>query len=74
MADAKILTRITDITIFVVRVGLMKREYLKELCRIYQSKQFTRLSLLLNGSKLGSGNRYGYAYGYSYNETDINKK
>lgn len=74
VADAKILTRITDITIFVVRVGLMKREYLNELTRIYQSKQFTRLSLLLNGSKLGSGNRYGYAYGYSYNESDITKK
>jgi capsular exopolysaccharide synthesis family protein len=67
VTDASIVGKITDLTIFVVRAGLMDRRMLPEIGIIYEKEQFNNMTLLLNGTKYMQ--RYGYShygYGYSY--------
>lgn len=64
VADASIVNRISDLTIFVVRAGKMDRRLLPEIEKIYKERKLTNLAILLNGVKL---NRPGYGYGsYGY--------
>jgi capsular exopolysaccharide synthesis family protein len=65
VADTQIIEKLTDRTIFVVRTGLLERDMLPELQRMYDEKRFKNMALLLNGTE-GGGNRYGYRYGYKY--------
>ena len=88
VADAGIVNRIADVTLYVIREGKIDRRYLPELQRLYEEEKFNRLCIVLNDSNLeqkryGYGNygygRYGYSYGYSYgygygNEDDKGKK
>ena len=65
VADARIINRISELTIFVVRAGRMDRRQLPELEKLYHEKKLTNLSVLLNGVKpVGTGYGYGYGYGY----------
>ncbi|GAB6122596.1 tyrosine-protein kinase family protein [Dysgonomonas termitidis] len=66
VADASIVGKITDLTIFVVRSGLMDRRMLPEIGIMYERKQFNNMTLLLNGTQYRQG-RYGYNYGYGGN-------
>lgn len=62
VADASIMNRISDLTLFIIRVGRMDRRQLPELERVYQEGKLSNLAVLLNGLKLGG---YGYgSYGY----------
>lgn len=63
VADASIVDRISDLTIFIVRVGKMDRRQLPEIERIYKENKLTNLAVVLNGLKKG-GVGYGYGYGY----------
>lgn len=63
VADTQIIEKLADRTIFVVRAGLLERDMLPELQRMYDGKRFKNMTLLLNGTE-GGGNRYGYRYGY----------
>lgn len=65
VADAQIIEKLADRTIFVVRSGLLDRSMLSELENIYQEKRFKNLSLVLNGTE-SAGGRYSYRYGYHY--------
>lgn len=65
VADTQIIEKLADRTIFVVRAGLLERDMLAELQRMYDEKRFKNMTLLLNGTE-GSGSRYGYRYGYKY--------
>lgn len=66
VADASIVDRISDLTLFIIRVGKMDRRQLPELEKIHQSGKLSNLAVLLNGIKLG-GSGYGYGYGgYGY--------
>lgn len=71
VADASIIKKFADVSIFVVRAGLMDRRALKDVEVLYQEKKFNNLCIMLNGTKYVSskyGNyRYGYSYGYGYN-------
>lgn len=64
VADTQIIEKLADRTIFVVRAGLLERDMLPELQRMYDGKRFKNMTLLLNGTE-GGGNRYGYRYGYN---------
>ena len=70
VADASIISRTADITLFVVRSGLMQRNLLQELEKNYEAKKFHNLSIILNGTDVNNHygyNRYGYGYGrYGY--------
>ena len=64
VTDPDIINPNADMTIFVIRAGLLERVMLKEVDKYYTTKKYNNMSLLLNGTE-GSG-RYGYKYGYKY--------
>lgn len=65
VADAQIIEKWADRTIFVVRSGLLDRSMLSELENMYTGKRFKNLSMILNGTE-STGGRYCYRYGYHY--------
>jgi capsular exopolysaccharide synthesis family protein len=64
IADAQIINRLADLTIYVVREGLLDRRQLPDIERLYTSGKFSNMSIILNGSS--SNNGYGYRHGYGY--------
>ena len=74
VADAAIINRYVDLTLFVVRVGVMERVVLPDVERWYKEKRYKNLCMLLNGV-VDSMGRYGYhkygyqKYGYDYGYT-----
>lgn len=75
VADAAIITQYCDLTLFVVRAGVLERAFLPDILFWYENKKYGNLSLLLNGSTESSGrygyHRYGYHYGtYGYGQTE----
>lgn len=67
VADASIIAKWTDMTVFIVRAGLMEREMLPVVESYYTDKKFHNMSLLLNGTTAAGHygyHRYGYHYGY----------
>ncbi|NGM64053.1 GumC family protein [Sphingobacterium sp. SGR-19] len=73
VADAAIMDRISDLTLFIIRAGKMDRRQLPDIERIYTEKKVNNLAVVLNGIKPG-GSGYGsygyggYGYGYGYGE------
>lgn len=66
VADANIIKDCTDVTLFVVRAGLMDRRILKDVEELYANKVYKHMALILNGAPYITG-RYGnYRYGYGY--------
>ena len=66
VADASVIAKYADMTVFVIRAGLMEREMLPIVEGYYNDKKFNNMSMLLNGT-MTANNRYGYhRYGYSY--------
>ena len=63
VADAAIVNRVADLTIYILRAGLMDRRQLPELEKLYRQGKFRNMSLVLNGVRY---NRSGYGYGYGY--------
>jgi tyrosine-protein kinase Etk/Wzc len=69
VTDSQILSRLVDISIYLVRQGVTFKEQIKRLELLYRSNKFPKLNVILNGVKLGG--RYGYGYGYySEDHTD----
>ncbi len=71
VADAAIISRHAEMTIFVVRAHLLDRAFLPDIQRWYEERRFPNLSLLLNGTREEfshfCSSRYGYhRYGYHY--------
>lgn len=64
VTDSDLIAPHADITIFVVRAGLMERTMLPQIERYYSEKKYKNMTLLLNGTE--SSGRYGYKYGYKY--------
>lgn len=78
VADANIIEKYCDVTLFVVRAGLMDRKSLKDVDELYKAQTYKHMALLLNGTAYVSsryGNyRYGYSYGYGYGYSYTTKK
>lgn len=69
IADASVLDKFADLTIFVVRAGRERRDFLPKLERMYQEKRLTHICTVVNDadvklSRYGGGCGYGYGYGY----------
>jgi capsular exopolysaccharide synthesis family protein len=65
VADASIVADAANMTIFVVREGLLDRRMLPELEQIYKTGKLPNMAVILNGSDMSSGKYYGhYKYGY----------
>jgi capsular exopolysaccharide synthesis family protein len=73
VADASIVNRVADLTIFLIRAGLMDKRMLPEVEKIYNQNKLKNMSVILNAvdykrSGYGYGS-YGYgAYGYGYGD------
>lgn len=68
VADAAIVGRCADATLFIVRAEVMDRSFLPDLQKYYDDNRLPKMSLILNGttdafSYYGS-HRYGARYGY----------
>lgn len=73
VADAQIIDKEADRTIFVLRSGLLERSMLPQLEKIFDEKKFKNMAFILNGTRNDQGRygyshayRYGYGYGYGY--------
>ena len=69
MADAQIISDVADRTIFVMRVGLFQRGMLPEVERLYKSKKYPNIMVVLNDSVTGGRYGYSYSYGYGYSKS-----
>lgn len=66
VADAGIVDRVADITLYVIRVGVEEKSFLSELEKMYQDNKYRHLCVVLNESDAkGEGAAYGYGYGYA---------
>lgn len=69
VADAGIINRVTELTLYVIRIGVEDKRFLAEIDKMYKTKKFRNLAIIINGSvrsKYGYGYGYGYSYGYGY--------
>lgn len=68
VADADIIKKYADVTLFIVREGLMDRRSLSRVDELYDGGDYKKFGIILNGTKYISGRygryRYGYTYGY----------
>ena len=67
VTDAKVINRVADMTIFVVRAGLLEKDELPTIQEYYDQNRYRNMAILLNGTDINSGygyHRYGYHYGY----------
>lgn len=66
VADATIINKLCDMTVFVIRSGLMERSMLPDVEKYYTEGRYKNLSIILNGTNRDNSGygRYGYAYGY----------
>lgn len=64
LADAGIIERCVDRTLFIIRAGLFERKRLSDLEAAVENGKYKHISLILNATK--TGGRYGYHYGYKY--------
>ena len=65
VADAGIVNRVADLTVYVLRETKVDRRYLPELERLHQEKKFKHLCIVINDSRF-KNKKYGYGYGYGY--------
>lgn len=66
VADASIINKLADMTLFIIRAELLDRRMLPEIEKFYTEHKYKNLSLILNGT-VSAYNRYGvHKYGYKY--------
>ena len=65
VADTQIISKAADRTMFIVRAGLLEREMLPELQRLYDEHRYPGMALVLHGTAGTRHSRYGYHYGYA---------
>ena len=65
VADAAIVNRVAELTLYVIRDGQLDRRYLPELERLHKEGKFNHLCIILNDSHIEK-KKYGYGYGYGY--------
>lgn len=63
VADAIIIDRVVDLTVYVIRQGNLDRRQLPDIEELYREKKFSNMCIILN-SATHSGHGYGYGYGY----------
>ena len=75
VTDADLVAPLADITIFIIRAGLLERAMLPQIESFYNAKKYNNIALLLNGTESDSryGYKYGYKYGYGEYGTDTNQ-
>ena len=70
VTDAKVINRLADMTLFIVRAGLLEKDELPNIQEYYDQNRYRNMAILLNATDIRSGygyHRYGYHYGYAHN-------
>lgn len=72
VADAMLLNRFVEASIYVVRQGSTKKGMLRLLKEVYSEKKLNNIGAVLNGFKRSDNvsTAYGYGYGYGYYEPE----
>lgn len=65
VADAMIIDRLVDLTIYVIRHGNLDRRQLPDIEQLHTSQKLHNMCVVLNGATY-SKHGYGYGYGYGY--------
>lgn len=74
VADATVIDRVSELSIFVIRSGKMDRRMLPEVQDIYDEKKLNNMAVLLNGVDIAKKGYYGYGgYGYGYGYAEEKK-
>lgn len=68
-ADAALINRLTDVTLYVMRNGKIDKRYLPELAKINQENRLKNMTIILTDVSYNV-KRYDYGYGYGYGEDD----
>jgi capsular exopolysaccharide synthesis family protein len=66
VADADIVKKYADATLFIVREGVMDRRTLPKVDELYDEGTYKKFGIILNGTKIVSGKYGRYRYGYTY--------
>ena len=75
VADAMIVNRVADLTLYVIRAGKMDRRQLPEVERLYTEKKLNNMAIVLNGvSEFHHGYGYYGYYGYGYGSEKKKKR
>lgn len=67
VTDAKIINRLADTTIFIIRAGMLEKDELPVIQEYFDQNRYKNMAILLNSTDIHSGygyHRYGYHYGY----------
>ena len=67
IADALIASRVADLSLYVVREGLLDRRQLPDIDVLYRQNKLRNMSIVLNGAS-EHNHRYGYTYSSSEDE------
>lgn len=79
VADASIISKFTDMTLFIIRAGVLDLSMLPLIDDMYSKKTYPNMSLVLNGTinprnsyarRYGNPYSYGYGYGSGYSYTN----
>ena len=65
IADAMITSRVADLSIYVVREGLLERQQLPDINALHTEGKLHNMCIVLNGAS-ESRQSYGYSYRYQY--------
>ena len=65
IADAMISSRVADLSIYVVREGMLERQQLPDINALHAEKKLNNMCIVLNGASEGRQS-YGYSYRYQY--------
>lgn len=65
IADAMITSRVADLSIYVVREGLLERQQLPDINALHEEQKLCNMCIVLNGAS-ETRQSYGYSYRYQY--------
>ena len=68
IADAMIASRVADLSIYVVREGMLERQQIPDINALHTEKKLKNMCIILNGSS-EDRHAYGYSYRYQYTST-----
>ena len=75
VADATILRRFADVSVFILRSNLVDKRMLPDLQELKDQKQFPNMMIILNDIQFKKHRGYGgYGYGYGYGNDEDGKK
>ncbi|GEO09878.1 GumC family protein [Segetibacter aerophilus] len=80
VADAHILSKFCDATLYIIRHGYTPKIHVKRLEENNKVRGLKNVAIIFNGlkgrgfGKYSNNYGYGYAYGYGYGEIEVNSK